>query len=90
MEQVIKTPSKKTAFYLICFHMIGLELIEYGHNSEARQAFKKSIQLKPEFAESYYQLGSVHMKKLRNSKRAQKYLRMAEHLFQEQKEFSEG
>lgn len=69
------------------FHMVGLELIEYGHNSEARQAFKKSIQLLPEFAESYYQLGSVHMKKLRNSRRAEKYLRMAEHLFQEQKEF---
>ena len=68
------------------FYMIGLELIEYGHNSDARQAFRKSIQLCPEFAEAYYQLGSVHMKKLRNAKRASKYLEMAEHLFQEQKE----
>ena len=68
------------------FYMIGLELIEYGHNSEARQAFKKSVQLRPEFAEAYYQLGSVHMKKLRNSKRAGKYLETAEHLFLEQKE----
>lgn len=68
------------------FYMIGLELIEYGHNSEARQAFKKSIKLRPEFAEAYYQLGSIHIKKLRNSKRSIKYLRIAEHLFQEQKE----
>jgi predicted Zn-dependent protease len=30
------------------------------------------------------------MKKLRNSKRAEKYLRMAEHLFQEQKEFQKA
>ena len=69
------------------FYMIGLELIEYGHNSEARQAFKKSIQILPEFAEAYCQLGFVHIKKLRNSKRAEKYLKTAEHLFQERKEF---
>ena len=69
------------------FYLIGLELIEYGHNSEARHAFKKSIQLLPEFAEPYYQLGSVHMRKLRNAKRAQKYLQMAGRLFQEQKAF---
>ena len=68
------------------FYMIGLELIEYGHNSEARQAFKKSIELSPDFAEAYCQLGFVHIKKLRNSKRAQKYLQTAEHLFQEKKE----
>jgi len=68
------------------FYMIGLELIEYGHNSEARQAFKKSIELFPEFAEAYCQLGFVHIKKLRNSKRAQKYLQSAGHLLQEQKE----
>ena len=68
------------------FYMIGLELIEYGHNSEARQAFKKSIQLRPEFAEAYCQLGFVHIKKLRNSKRAEKYLQTAEHLLQERKE----
>ncbi|SVD55286.1 uncharacterized protein METZ01_LOCUS408140, partial [marine metagenome] len=48
---------------------------------------KKSIQILPEFAEAYCQLGFVHIKKLRNSKRAEKYLKTAEHLFQERKEF---
>ena len=70
--------------------MIGLEFIEYGHNSEARQAFKKCIQLRPEFAEAHYQLGVVHLQKLRNPKRAGKYLETAEHLFQEQKEFQQA
>ena len=69
------------------FYRVGLGLIEYGHNSEARQAFKKSTHLLPEFAEPYYQLGSVHTKKLRNPKRAEKYFRMAERLFHDQKEF---
>ena len=69
------------------YYMIGLELIEYGHNSDARQAFKKATQLLPEFAEAYCQLGFLHIKKLRNSKRAEKYLQTAEYLLQENKEF---
>jgi len=68
------------------FYMIGLELIEYGHNSEARHAFKRAVQLRPDFAEAFYQLGVVHIKKLRNSKRSGKYLETAEHLFQQQNE----
>ena len=68
------------------FYMIGLELIEHGYNSEARHAFKRAIQLRPDFSEAYYQLGTVHIKKLRNSKRSGKYLETAEHLFQQQNE----
>ena len=63
------------------FYMAGVGLIEYGFNSEARQAFKKAVDFRADFAEAYYQLGSVHIRKLRNSKRAKKYLETAEQLF---------
>ena len=85
-----KNTIKKNSVLSQVFYMIGLEFIEYGHNSEARQAFKKCIQLRPEFAEAHYQLGVVHLKKLRNPKRAGKYLETAEHLFREQKEFQQA
>ncbi len=68
------------------FYMAGLQFIEHGYNSEARNAFKGAVKLRPDFAEAYYQLGVVHLRKLRNSKRAKKYLETAEHLFQQQNE----
>ena len=52
--------------------------------SPPRHAFKKAARLLPDFAEAVYQLGAIHIKRLRNPKRAQKYLEKAEQLFSTQ------
>ena len=60
--------------------LLGVAYLEYGQHIAARHAFKKSVQLWPDFAEAQYQLGGIHIKRLRNPKRAEKYLDRAEQL----------
>ncbi|GJL77237.1 MAG: peptide transporter [Nitrospinaceae bacterium] len=64
--------------------LLGLAYLEYGKHIEARHAFKKAVNLLPDFAEAQYQLGAIHIKRLRNPKRAGKYLERAEQLFLQQ------
>ncbi len=64
--------------------MIGDAYIEFGLHPSARRAFKEGIQMKPDYADGFFKLGSIHIKKLRNPKRAAKYLKQAEDLFIEQ------
>ncbi len=71
---------KRRVMAEICL-MIGKAYLEDGLHISARHAFKKAVGISPEFAEAYYQLGSMHIKKLRNPKRAAKYLENAEQLF---------
>lgn len=65
-------------------YLLGLAYLEYGLHIAARHGFKKAAQLLPEFAEAQYQLGLIHVKRLRNPKRAEKYLERAEQLFAKQ------
>jgi len=64
----------------VCY-MLGNAYVEYGLHLSARQAFKRAVRIKEDFAGAYYQLGSLHIKRLRNPKRASKYLEKAEQLF---------
>jgi len=50
-------------------------------NANARSAFKNAVKLKEDFADAHYQLGELHLKKLRNIKRARSYLETAESLY---------
>ncbi len=70
--------SAHTAYWL------GLAYLEYSLHIPARHAFKKAARLLPDFAEAVHQLGTIHIKRLRNPKRAQKYLERAEQLFSAQ------
>lgn len=79
------TASTQT-FAQIC-GLLGTAFLEYGYHASARQAYKKAVRLWPEFAEGYYQLGALHLKRLRNPKRAEKYLEMAEKLYIRQSDF---
>ena len=74
--------SKRAMAYGSC--LLGVAYIEYGQHIAARHAFKKAVTLLPDFAEAQYQLGSIHIKRLRNPKRAEKYLERAEQLFLQQ------
>ena len=67
-------------FAQICV-LLGTAFLEYGYHTSARQAFKKAVRVCPDFAEGYYQLGLIHIKKLRNPKRAEKNLEIAEQLY---------
>jgi tetratricopeptide (TPR) repeat protein len=67
----------------VCY-LTGLAYIEYGLHASARQAFKKAVGVDPRFADAYYELGLLHIKKLRNPKRSAKYLEQAESLYVEQ------
>ncbi len=67
-------------FAQICV-LLGTAFLEYGYHTSARQAFKKAVRVCPDFAEGYYQLGMIHIKKLRNPKRAEKNLETAEQLY---------
>jgi tetratricopeptide (TPR) repeat protein len=55
--------------------------LDYGLNANARSAFKNAVKLKEDFADAHYQLGELHLKKLRNLKRARNYLETAESLY---------
>ncbi len=73
-------------FAQIC-GLLGTAFMEYGQHTSARQAFKRSVRTWPEFAEGFYHLGALHIKKLRNPKRSTKYLEMAEQLYIRQNDF---
>lgn len=73
-------------FAQVC-KLLGIAFLENGDNAAARQAFKKSVRVCPGFAGGYYQLGALHLKKLRNPKRAEKYLEIAEKLYIRQNDF---
>lgn len=68
-------------------YMLGKAYVEERMHTPARHAFKKAALLFPEFAEAYYQIGALHIKKLRNPKRAAKYLEKAEKLFLKRNDF---
>jgi tetratricopeptide (TPR) repeat protein len=61
--------------------LLGNAFVEHRLYSSARHAFKRAIQAHPDNAEAYYQLGELHIRKLRNPQRAAKYLAKAEQLF---------
>ena len=71
--------SKKAVAHGCC--LLGISYLEHGLHIAARHAFKKAVHLLPDFAEAQFQLGSIHIKRLRNPKRAEKYLDRAEQLF---------
>lgn len=66
------------------YYMLGHACLEYGLNATARVAFKNAVRTRSDFAEAYYELGVLHLKKLRNAKRAGKYLEQAELHFAQQ------
>ncbi len=62
-------------------NLLGYAYMEFKLHPAARQAFKRALRINPDSAEAHYQLGALHIKKLRNPKRAAKYLGRAENLF---------
>ena len=74
-----KEQSQKAIAHGCC--LLGVAYLEHGLHIAARHAFKKAVHLLPDFAEAQYELGSIHIKRLRNPKRALKYLETAEQLF---------
>jgi len=70
--------------------LIGQAYLEFGYHAAARQAFKRAIRVWPEYAEGHYLLGSLHIKKLRNPKRAVKYLETAEQLYIRKNDFQKA
>ena len=76
----------KKIFANICA-LIGQAYLEFGYHTVARQAFKRAVRVWPEFAEGHYLLGYLHIKKLRNPKRAVKFLETAEQLYIRQNDF---
>ncbi|NIQ00180.1 MAG: tetratricopeptide repeat protein [Nitrospinaceae bacterium] len=63
------------------YYLLGMACLDFDLNTHARSAFKNAVKLQEDFADAYYQLGSLHIKKLRNPKRARKYLETAEALY---------
>ena len=80
------TEAPLQVFASIC-GLVGQAYLEFGCHAAARQAFKRSVRVWPEFADGHYLLGVLHIKKLRNPKRAVKYLEMAEQLYIRQNDF---
>ena len=72
-----------------CYHL-GNAYVEFGLHVPARHAFKKAVQILPNFAEAYYELGAIHIKRLRNPKRAEKYLEKSEQLFIQQNDLQQA
>ena len=79
-----EAPSK--VFASICA-LIGQAYLEFGYHAVARQAFKRAVRVWPEYAEGNYLLGCLHIKRLRNPKRAMKFLETAEQLYIRQNDF---
>jgi tetratricopeptide (TPR) repeat protein len=75
---------EKSSSLAQAYCMIGDAYIEFGLHPSARRAFKEAVRVKPDYADGYFKLGAIHVKKLRNPKRAAKYLKQAEDLFVEQ------
>lgn len=76
-----KTQAEKTGWMSRAYMMVGDAYIEYGMNAVARTVFKNAIRVDPQCPEAHYELGALHIKKLRNPKRAGKYLKDAEKYF---------
>lgn len=76
-----KAQAEKARDISRAYYLMGNAFMEYGLNAAARQAFKNAVRVDPEYAQAYYRLGALHIKKLRNSKRSAKYLKQAEKLF---------
>jgi len=79
-----EAPSK--VFAGICA-LIGQAYLEFGYHTAARQGFKRAVRVWPEYAEGNYLLGCLHIKRLRNPKRAMKFLETAEQLYIRQNDF---
>jgi tetratricopeptide (TPR) repeat protein len=63
------------------YSMLGDAYIEFGLHPSARKAFKEAVRIQPDYADGFFKLGIMHVKKLRNPKRAAKYLKQAEDLY---------
>ena len=72
-----KAQAEKARCVSHSYYMLGNAFVEYGLNADARSAFKNAVRVDPEFSPAYYQLGALHIKKLRNPKRAAQYLQKA-------------
>ncbi len=60
---------------------LGKAFIEFRQHIPARHAFKKAVKLMPDFSEAVYELGALHLQRLRSPKKAKKYLDQAEAMF---------
>jgi len=76
-----KEEGEKVRCLTQAYYLLGMAYLDYGLNANARSAFKNAVKLKEDFADAYYQLGALHIKKLRNPKRARSYLETAEALY---------
>ncbi len=76
-----KALAEKARCVSMGYYLMGNAFLEVGLNASARQAFKNAVRIDPEFSSAYFQLGVLHLKKLRNKKRASQYLGKAETLF---------
>jgi len=63
------------------YYLLGQACLENGLNALARTFFKHAVRLRQEFADAFYELGALHIKKLRNPGRRKKYLDQAENLY---------
>ncbi|MFQ5483440.1 MAG: tetratricopeptide repeat protein, partial [Nitrospinaceae bacterium] len=79
-----KVQAEKSRCVAWAYYLLGNAFVEYGLHAAARNAFKNAVRVDPGFARAHYQLGTLHIKKLRNPKRAAKHLEKAENLFLEQ------
>lgn len=76
-----KEEGEKARCQAQAYYMLGHAFLEYGLNALSRSAFKNAVRLLPDFADAYYELGSLHIKKLRNNERKKKNLDKAEELY---------
>ncbi|CAI2717457.1 tetratricopeptide repeat protein [Nitrospina watsonii] len=76
-----KEEGEKVRCQAQAYYMLGHAFVEFGLNAEARTAFKNAVRVQPKFADAYFELGALHIKKLRNKDRRKKYLEEAERLY---------
>ncbi len=76
-----KEEGEKVRCLTQAYYLLGMAYLDYDWNGNARSAFKNAVKLDEDSADAYYQLGALHLKKLRNLKRARKYLETAESLY---------
>ena len=76
-----KEEGEKVRCLTQAYYLLGMAYLDYDWNGNARSAFKNAVKLDEDCADAYYQLGALHLKKLRNPKRARKYLETAESLY---------
>ncbi len=76
-----KEEGEKVRCLTQAYYLLGMAYLDYDLNCNARSAFKNATKLDGDYADAHYQLGALHFKKLRNLKRARKYLETAESLY---------